>query len=222
MQHQISIFVVLSIIVFIFNNQYVVIAPNEDRVVVSLTSRGNINVLKTVAFCIGCPNPEEEGSIAFGLIPKYSVKQTYSVQGELVYCIPNHAESESLLNKHFFRRRVVFVDRGTISFKEKALRIQAAGAVGVVIGDDGTCNDGFTFCGTRVGSVSEGGLAPYDDPELWIEIQIPIILISLATSNQLKKMMKTERLDFPIIGSQNVATAFNEDEDEFDDEDFEL
>jgi hypothetical protein len=74
----------------------------------------------------------------------------YFVSAEVVYCIPNRAES-NILNTAHFENRIVIVDRGEISLYEKARKIQEDGAVGILIADDGQCTEEFSFCGPRAG-----------------------------------------------------------------------
>ena len=119
--------------------------------------------VKLISFCIDCPSPEDEGSVAYGLISRYlyASKQDYVVTGQLVYCVPNLADGPSILNKHQFPGRIVLVDRGKISLHEKIFRLQQAGAEAILVGDDGQCDEAFTYCGARMGSALEGGFAAF-------------------------------------------------------------
>lgn len=95
---------------------------------VNLSARANeSSPTKTVLICVGCPNPEQEGTLLIGLRPKHGLKE-YSVTGELVYCLPNHADLASndgdFLNSRDMAGRVVLVDRGRIALHEKVLSIQ--------------------------------------------------------------------------------------------------
>jgi len=172
---------------------------------VSLQSQaGSDSAIKEIAFCIDCPSPAEEGSLVYGLKPKHGI-QTYSVSGEVVYCIPNLANGETLLNKYEFHNRLVFVDRGVISLQQKVLQLQQSDAIGVIIADDGNCNKEFTFCGPRIGGKNDGGFAANDDRLLWSDIHIPSILISVETAAIFRKFMNIKRIDVPGYGFQNVS-----------------
>ena len=95
---------------------------------------------------------------------------------------------------------------------DKVLIAQQAGAIGVLIADDGkcqffigafyyificlmsvayigTCGDEFINCGPRAGSVSQGGFAPYDSTTTWQSlIKIPVLFVSLNTANRYIKI----------------------------------
>ena len=43
------------------------------------------------------------------------------------------------------------------------MNVQYSGAAGVIIVDDGQCNEDFSRCGPRAGSVKDGGFAPMDE-----------------------------------------------------------
>ena len=82
---------------------------------------------KILLICVDCPHPEQEGTLLIGLQPKHGLKD-YSVSGELVYCVPNHADVASndgdFLNDRDMVGRVVLVDRGQVALHEKVLSIQ--------------------------------------------------------------------------------------------------
>jgi hypothetical protein len=87
------------------------------RVVVDVSSRFHLDgavPLKQVSFCVGCPTPEDEGSILYGLMPKHGIPK-YHVTAELIYAIPNHADKKRLINGHEAEDRIVLVDRGIVS-----------------------------------------------------------------------------------------------------------
>lgn len=125
----------------------------DANLIVNLNSRSRDpdSPVKIISFCIDCPSPEQEGSTAYGLLPRYGLKE-YFVSAEAVYCIPNQAES-NIRNGAHFENRIVIVDRGGISLFEKARKIQEIGAVGILIADDGQCTEQFSFCGPRAGYI---------------------------------------------------------------------
>ncbi len=189
--------------IFLF---FILLELTTSILLVSLQSQaGSDSAIKEIAFCIDCPYPAEEGSLVYGLKPKHGI-QTYSVSGEVVYCIPNLANGETLLNKYEFHNRLVFVDRGVISLQQKVLQLQQADAIGVIIADDGNCNKEFTFCGPRIGGKNDGGFAANDDKVLWNDIHIPAVLISVETAAIFRKFMNIKRIDVPGYGFQNVSS----------------
>ena len=115
------------------------------------------NPLKQLYFCMNCPHPQSEGSVVNALIAKYSVRD-YDITSQVVYCIPNGAESSKLVNKSQFIDRIVLVDRGKqTTMQEKISRIASVdndgGATAILIADDGQCLPDFSFCGKRASSL---------------------------------------------------------------------
>jgi hypothetical protein len=157
-----------------------------------------------ISFCNDCDDPHHEGSIVHGLIPKHGLHE-FEVSGEVVYCVPNHAEQKRLLNKHQFRGRIVLVDRGHISLIDKVEKIQKAGASGVIIADDGQCDEEFSFCGSRVGSAPHGGFSPYDDESRWHSLTIPVLMITQTSAERLRRLMRNQIRMLPKIGPQNIT-----------------
>jgi hypothetical protein len=182
------------------------------ELIVNLTSKSNDHdgALKWISFCLDCDAPEKEGSVIRGLNAKYGPSD-YSVTGELVYCVPNHAETLLIYNIHHFKDRIVFVDRGKISMFEKVSKIQKSQALGVVIADDGTCEEGFRYCRSRTGTVHDGGFAAFDSEEIWKEIEIPVILISFEGGERLRKLMQLQKVYVQGIGYQNVTAHLGDD-----------
>lgn len=175
------------------------------ELIVNLTSKSsNTDPLKWISYCVDCPAPEAEGSLLMGLNAKFGVKD-FKVTGELVYCVPNHAESTNIFNLHHFQDRIVLVDRGKISMLDKVAKIQESDALGIIIADDGSCDENFTTCRSRTGSAAEGGFAAYDNPDEWKDVDIPVVLVSLPGAERLRSLMGNQRILVKGIGFQNVT-----------------
>lgn len=183
---------------------------NAANLILTLSSRKQEinNSLKLISFCIDCPSPENEGSAAFGITAKHSL-QEYFTTGELVYCVPNFAESPRIMNENQLRNRIAFVDRGLNGLLEKVLKIEQTGAVAVVIADDGRCNAGYTFCGPRAGSVADGGFAAFDEEISWRSVGIPVVLVNLQTAERLRGMMRMTRVSVVKSGLHNMTVLDN-------------
>mmetsp|Transcript_19951 Transcript_19951/g.28576 ORF Transcript_19951/g.28576 Transcript_19951/m.28576 type:complete len:246 (+) Transcript_19951:120-857(+) len=171
--------------------------------------------VKQLFFCVGCPHPQHEGSIVNALIAKHSIRN-YDFIGELVYCIPNGAESAKIINKYQFADRVVLVDRGQqTTIQDKINRIAGneniAGALAIILADDGQCNTEFSYCGHRAGNAQDGGFAAHDDKIFWSELDIPVFLVTAASADRLKQGMNMKTMKIPRMGLQNV-TILEEDE----------
>jgi len=122
-----------------------------------------------------------------------------------VYAVPNHGESQEMLNKVEYNLRIVLVHRGKVDLQTKVVNLQRNGAAGIVIIDDGQCNDNFTFCGARAGSVTEGGFAPMDEEMAWKKITIPVCLITQSSGSKLINLLDVNRVFIPQFGYQNVT-----------------
>ena len=165
-----------------------------------------INPLRMISFCQDCPYPEDEGSIAYGILPKHLHLNEYSVTAEVVYCIPNYADYVKIVNGREFNDRIVIVNRGKgVTIHDKVFMIQSSGAVGVIVIDDGQCDEQFISCGFRAGSSSEGGIAAFDEPSLWKQITIPVILVTQRSGERLKNIMPMKIMDVPRLGLQNIT-----------------
>lgn len=127
------------------------------------------------------------------------------ITAELIYSVPNLADTEKLFNHYQMPGRIVIVDRGKNPLHEKVFRIQAAGAVGILIADDGQCDEHFHFCGPRAGSVFEGGFAAHDGLEVWSSLSIPVYLVTQATATRLKGMMTLKELNILGMGLHNIT-----------------
>eukprot|EP01041_Mallomonas_annulata_P009049 gene9049-18740_t len=186
-------------------------SKDHEAVIAHLDSKStspDVLASKVVYFCVNCPNPKMEGSFVYGLSAKYGINK-YSVTAEIVYGIPNFGEKKKMTNRNIMRDRIVFVDRGVVTLQEKAVNIQNNGAIGLIIADDGQCDEKFTHCGSRVGSLAEGGIAANDSPEYWSDIQIPVLLISLSSAEKIRKMMNIQQIEIPGLGLQNITTAIH-------------
>lgn len=155
--------------------------------------------LHTLEFCLNCPDPHLEGTQTVALGAVHGPVE-YRVSGELVMMVPNDIAGARLLNVEELVGRVALVDRGVVPLVDKVLAAQKAGAIGVVIADDGNCTELYE-CG-RVGSPKLGGFGSRDPWHLWMKVEIPALLVMADVGDRLKKMMKLERIFIPGIGEQ--------------------
>lgn len=179
----------------------------NGQLILNLTSNpnGQSSAVKYISYCLKCPDPSKEGSLLLGLNSKFG-PQRFSITGELIYCVPNYGDRERLLNSHQFSERIVMVERGKVSMLEKVLRIQhQSEATAILIADDGSCDESFLNCGPRLGSQSEGGFAAFDDAMRWREVEIPVLLVSQASAEKLRNLMKIKQLFVRGYGNQNVT-----------------
>ena len=169
--------------------------------------------IKLLSFCQKCVDPEEQGSFVTGLAPKLGIKE-YNIKGELIYGVPNFGEIDNMLNRLEFKERIVMVKRGKVSLQIKAINIQRGGAIGLIIVDDGKCNEEFTQCGPMAGSVQDGGFAPSDKESVWNKIKIPVLLITQQSAQKLWPFMDISKIMIPNYGLQNITPEIVMEEDE--------
>jgi len=201
-----------SSLIIHLNEQY-----NNDIVAARIKSLTDkkiiINPLRMISFCQDCPYPEDEGSIAYGILPKYLHLNEYSLTAEAVYCIPNYADYVKIVNGREFSDRIVLVNRGNgVTIHDKVLKIQNSGAAGVIVIDDGQCDEQFISCGFRAGSSSEGGIAAHDEISLWKQVTIPVILVSHQTGERFKRIMPMKIMEVPRLGLQNITILHEHNE----------
>jgi hypothetical protein len=184
------------------------------RAVVHMSSRSSPSPLRYISYCLNCPSPDKGGSVIMGILPKFG-SHSFAVTGDLIYAVPNHVESAIINNSHHLFNKIVLVDRGKVSFYEKILRIQQqTAAVGVIIADDGDCDNSLRYCSnSRTGSVKDGGFSAFDDPVLWENINLPVLLVSAESADRLRSVMKVEKVYIAGLGYQNISKASIQEED---------
>lgn len=160
--------------------------------------------LVDIAFCQDCSSPDHEGSLITGLLSYWSRSLDRKVGGALVYGIPNHGETDALMNSAQLRANVAILERGKVEVLAKALKVQKAGAVALIIADDGSCTADLSYCGRRAGG-NKNGFAPLDDAQAWAEVNIPVLIISSASAERLRRLMVISQVDLPRFGIQNVS-----------------
>ena len=163
--------------------------------------------VRLISFCVGCPSPEEEGSLMTGLLPWHIVanQHTFSVTGPLVYSVPNLADSDKIINDNQLVDRIALVDRGKVPLHEKVRRMQNVGAAAVIIADDSQCDEAFLFCGPRAGSSREGGFACHDNEDVWETLTIPVYLITATSAAHLRKLMHLTEVEVRGMGVQLIS-----------------
>jgi PA domain len=117
----------------------------------------------------------------------YHSPKQFIVKAELIEANPADA-SQPLVNALLARNRIVLIRRGGVPLVTKVLAAQNAGAIGVIITDDGRCTKagGFNqFC--VPGSTLSLGWAQEDDTELWHTVRIPHVIMYKETAADLLK-----------------------------------
>lgn len=79
---------------------------------------------------------------------------------------------------------VIKQTNGSPLLRKKVLNAQRAGALGVIIADDGRCGGSFDqLC--VYGSNPPDGWAALDLPRLWLEVRVPVVLMLKADASWL-------------------------------------
>ena len=159
------------------------------------------DALARVEFCAYCDDPHTEGSLARGLTALQGTRD-YKITSKLVYALPNDASTKPM-NPEELTGNVALVHRSATPLVQKILHAQEAGAVGVVLVDDGRCESDLN-CG-RIGSARLGGFAPRDDPSSWRLVKIPSVLVSQETGKRIRRLMPLEHFEVPKLGTQWVS-----------------
>ncbi|CAM9373561.1 unnamed protein product [Ectocarpus sp. 6 AP-2014] len=154
-------------------------------------------------FCLDCPDAAAEGSVVRALAPHHGIRE-FKVSGEdLVYAVPNTGNKDTLLNGDDMAACVVMFERGEVPMVEKVLKAQAAGAVGVIVVDNGGCDDGLVDCG-RLGGARDGGFAKRDGVHAWSGVKIPAVMVSAADGERFRGMMLLQKILVEGLGEQLV------------------
>eukprot|EP00752_Nemacystus_decipiens_P004507 g4115.t1 len=109
--------------------------------------------------------------------------QSFRVKAEVVVAQPADALGE-LENGRFVRNRLVVVERGDIPIVHKVLTAQRAGALGVIVADDGRCGNNFGQLCVH-GSDPPVGWAALDMPRPWLEVRVPVVLMLQEDADRL-------------------------------------
>jgi len=173
------------------------------------------NPVKNIHFCVNCPSPDDEGSIAYALSSYHmmatlgNVALTYEVQSEAVYVVPNFVDSSKILNLSQLNGKIALIKRGKVPLGLKVHRLLERGSpLAVIIIDDGQCDADFFSCGYRAGGVQEGGFSPFDDTDIWERAliqKIPVLMVSSATGARFDHMMAMREVSVLGMGMSNMT-----------------
>ncbi|OWY97125.1 ER degradation-enhancing alpha-mannosidase [Phytophthora megakarya] len=115
----------------------------------------------------------------------YQVTTPASVEAPLLLFTPEVGEACGSIDTERVRGKIVMVTRGTCTFAEKALRLQSAGAVGVVVVNSKAANSRYP---NRKYSLADDarGLGQY--------VTIPVVLVAREDATQLHRHASLKRL----------------------------
>ena len=140
----------------------------------------------TLSVCAtaGCA-PAMEGLLLRAWPAAWAGRPPLNTSGELAWALPNDA-SRPLLNAREAAGRLLLARRGGgAALATKARHAQAAGAVALLVADDGSCGEALD-CGPRVGSCALGeALAERDGAEAWRGVRIAVAMLSQGDARRL-------------------------------------
>jgi len=120
--------------------------------------------------------------------------QSFSVTAEAVFAEPRDASS-GLKNTQITHKRLVMVERGGIPIVKKVLRAQAAGALGVILIDNGKCKSFDQSCVIGADRSRNELFAQRDNPIPWGKVKIPVVLILQGDLSLIEKGIKVPEHD---------------------------
>jgi hypothetical protein len=112
----------------------------------------------------------------------------FSVVGKTAHVKPIMLEN-AVFNPKEIAHTIAIVSRGAIPLVHKILKLQAAGAKGVVILDTGACKEYDHYCVAGSDKNSGDGWASEDVPEAWSLVRIPSMLIKRGDERFLGKCL---------------------------------
>lgn len=105
----------------------------------------------------------------------------FKVSAELIAAEPRDAAAP-LTNADAVRNRVALVKRGAVPLATKAVHAQRAGALALVVADDGGCGALDQYCVPGAERSRNEGWARLDLPRPWAGVRIPVVLILNTTA----------------------------------------
>ena len=82
-----------------------------------------------------------------------------------------------LANAPALAHRIAFMKRGAVPLVVKALAAQRAGALALVVADDGDCDGLDQYCVPGGDRARGEGFARLDLPRPWLDLHIPVLLV---------------------------------------------
>lgn len=102
--------------------------------------------------------------------------QSFEVIAESIWADPPLVDTP-LRNTDQIRNRIVWIMRGGIGLAFKVRKAYNAGAVGVILVDDGRCTTFNQKCMPGADKVRDEGFAALDIPQMWDNIRIPTLFV---------------------------------------------
>lgn len=144
---------------------------------------------------------------------KYShpLGYSYDIHGVAVWGVPNDG---SVALQNDVQGRIVLLRRGNVPFSDLAATAYNAGAIALVIVDNGLCNENLE-CGSWLRDTKEsypriwgfGARDPMKGFTFWRIFPIPVILISSESGKRLNSIMAVRRITIPGGAEPHLYTV---------------
>lgn len=152
-----------------------------------LESGDNIHVLtlNDTAQTLSCSDNEQ--MVVYAWTTHWSPK-SFTLIGQTSYVAPLLLESE-VKNPQNIANKIAIVGRGSIPLVNKIIKLQMAGAKGVIILDSGECKDYNQVCMPGADKIKGEGWAAADMPGPWASVKIPAVLLLRGEEAKLGKCL---------------------------------
>lgn len=129
---------------------------------------------------------------------------SFHIHAEIVYAVPNDA-SKPLYN--VVGGTIVLAKRGGASLPTKAVHAQRAGALALLVIDDGSCGDTFE-CGGWLGSKADhpNGFVVTHELSAWQQVRIPVALVTARDGARLNAALQIAHFEHPQHGQQVIVS----------------
>ena len=137
-----------------------------------------------------------------------------SVAAELVAADPLLGDGP-LANAPALAHRIAFMKRGAVPFVSKALAAQRAGALALVVADDGDCDGLDQYCVPGGDRARGEGFARLDLPRPWLDVHIPVLLVLADDAAHILEHFPVSDGAGGVVPASHFPRAAAEEEDEY-------
>ena len=137
-----------------------------------------------------------------------------SVAAELVAADPLLGDGP-LANAPALAHRIAFMKRGAVPLVAKALAAQRAGALALVVADDGDCDGLDQYCVPGGDRARGEGFARLDLPRPWLDLHIPVLLVLADDAAHILEHFPVSDGAGGAVPASHFPRAATEEEDEY-------
>lgn len=127
--------------------------------------------------------------------------KSFTLIGQTSYVVPLLLET-AVQNTQSITNKIAIVGRGSIPLVNKVMKLQLAGAKGVIILDSGECKEYDQECMPGADKKKGQGWAASDMPEPWASVKIPVVFILRGEEAKLGKCLGHPTYRIPTVKSE--------------------